>query len=124
MLEWPVRDLDSFPSKSYRLPLLRALFHHAYATLPDYVWALPLPQQSDTVLRKVAEVARSYTRRGLERLRLNPGIHAGEYAVVSAFANLGDDIEAFLQDLNADHPGDDFPAALIDPEGRRGRRPS
>src|SRR6516225_797797 len=72
MLPWPPRDnppvftLNS--ASASRLVLLRALFHHAYATLPDWVWCLPLPQQSDEVLRAVARVARSYTRKGIERL--------------------------------------------------------
>ena len=125
MLPWPPRDnpppftLNS--ASASRLVLLRALFHHAYATLPDWVWCLPLPQQSDEVLRAVARVARSYTREGIERLAAKHGLEGGEYAIVCAFANLGDDIEALLCELHADHPDDDFLAAVLDPDGRRGR---
>jgi hypothetical protein len=124
MLEWPPPDaaLKRFKPASGRAQFatLRALFHHAYAGLPGWVWRLPAPQQSDEVLRHVARVARSYTQAGLQRLSDDSSVHPGEYAVICALANLGDEIENFLRELNA--AGDDFPAARLDPEGRRGRR--
>jgi hypothetical protein len=101
--------------------LLRALFHHAYATLPDYVWCLPLSQQSDEVLRAVARVARSYTREGIERIAAQHGMEGGEYAIICAFANLGDAIEVLLRELHEMHPDEDYIASWLDPEGRRGR---
>jgi hypothetical protein len=125
MLPWPPRDnppvftLNS--ASASRLVLLRALFHHAYATLPEWVWCLPLPQQSDEVLRAVARVAQSYTRKGIERLAAKYGLEGGEYAIVCALANLGDDIEAFLCEFRADHPDHPFLAAMIDPDERQGR---
>jgi len=128
MLPWPPRDnppaftLNS--ASQSRLVLLRALFHHAYATLPDYVWCLPLPQQSDEVLRAVARVARSYTREGIERIAAQHGLEGGEYAIICAFANLGDAIEDLLRELHKMHPDEDYIASWLDPDGRRGRLPS
>jgi hypothetical protein len=101
--------------------LLRALFNHAYATLPDWVWCLPRPQQSDEILRAVARVAQSYTPKGLERVAAEYGVHPGEYAIVCALANLGDDIEDFLREFRADHPNHPFLAAMVDPDERQGR---
>ena len=128
MLEWPPRDVPpqplGKPTTAYPLVTLRALFHHAYTVLPDWVWGLPLPQQSDELLRHIAKVAQSYTPAGLQRLCDGPGVHPGEYAIISAFANLGDEIESFLHKLNAANPDDDFIAGRLDPEGRRGRAPS
>jgi hypothetical protein len=125
MLEWPPRDPPPPTLPSTPLPplaALRALFHHAYATLPAYIWDLPLPQQSDEVLRHVSRTARCYTPEGLAQLNTRHGVHPGEFAIVSALANLNGDIERFLAELYRTNPDDDFPAAMLDPEGRRGRR--
>ena len=75
--------------------------------------------EAEAVLRRVIEIARSYTApcKGLDRLAQDPG----EYAVVAAMANLGPDTESFLRQLHAIHADDDFPAAIVDPDGRRGR---
>jgi hypothetical protein len=70
------------------------------------------------------EVLDYWQAQGLARLSVHPGVHPGEYATVAALANLGDDIEDFLCELHAQHPGASFLADMLDPKGRRGRAPS
>ena len=122
MLDWPPRipgPPPVGPPPEPRFQVLRAIFHHAYLSLPPETWYLPLRQQSEAVLRRVIEIARSYTSpcKELDRLAQDPG----EYAVLATMANLGADTGSFLRKLHAIHADDDFPAAIVDPDGRRGR---
>jgi hypothetical protein len=127
MLEWPPHDVPPptvpNPAPAPRFMALRAIFQWAYLTQPAWVWHLPLPQQSDMIMRAVITVARSYAApcKGLDYMSTDPETHLGEYMVICALANLGDDVETFLQKLHGQNPDDDFPAALLDPDGRRGR---
>jgi hypothetical protein len=113
------------PKPAPRFTALRSLFQWAYLTQPPWVWHLPLPQQSDMIMRAVIRVARSYGPpcKGLDYMSTDPEVHLGEYMAICALANLGDDTESFLQKLHSQNPDDDFPAALLDPDGRRGRPP-
>ena len=77
MLAWPPRPPGpppSGPPPEPRFQVLRAIFHHAYLSLPPETWYLPLRQQSEVVLRRVIEVARSYTSvQGARSSRPRPG---------------------------------------------------
>jgi hypothetical protein len=101
--------------------MLSLAFDWAYLTLPAHVWDLPPRQQSDAVLRKVAEACRVFLKpcRGLDHMIADPDTHLGEYLMLCALAST--DIEDFLCELHHDCPDDPYPAAIYDPRERLGR---
>jgi hypothetical protein len=128
MLPWMPRRVPPStvpnPQPQPRFHALRTIFRWAYWTQPAWVWDLPLPQQSDALLRSVMQVCRSYQSpcRGLDYMSTDPEVHLGEYLVICALANV--DPDEFLADLHMDHPDDPFLAAGLDPDGRQGRAPA
>jgi hypothetical protein len=111
------------PQPQPRYSALRTIFRWAYWTQPSWVWELPLPQQSDAILRSVMRVCRSYQApcRGLDYMSTDPELHLGEYMVICALANTDED--EFLAEMNRDFPDDPFIAAAYDPDARQGRPP-
>ena len=87
------------------------------------MWDLPLPQQSDVVLRAVIRVCHSYRApcRGLDYMAADPTMHFAEYMAICALANVDED--EFLAAVHRDLPDDPYPVARLDPDGRMGRRP-
>jgi hypothetical protein len=90
------------------------------------VWELPPRQQSDEILRAVAEVCRSMPIpcHGLDYMAADPDRHRGEFMTITALADLATDpaeLARFIADVNREFVDDDFPAARLDPDGRRGR---
>jgi hypothetical protein len=107
---------------------LRNAFTWAYQTLDAWVWDLPLRGQSDAVLRAVAKACLSFRPgcAGFDYMTINPEAHGREYSTIAALANLaaGDEGELadFLAKTHAIVLGDgydDYPAARLDPNGRR-----
>lgn len=127
LLSWPPPQPTSTrpdPEPRRRLTALRAAFHWAYATRPGWTWNLPLPQQSDELLRAVMAVCRSYQMpcRGLDYMSCDPELHYAELMTIAALGSV--DPEDFLNSLRMQHPDDDFLAAGLDPDQRRGRQPN
>jgi len=127
MLPWMPRAVPPStvpnPKPQPRFFALRNIFRWAYATQPSWVWDLPLPQQSDAILRAVMRVCRSYRApcKGLDYMSTDPETHLGEYLCICALANVDED--DFLTDLHHDHPDDPFLAKHLDPDERMGRPP-
>jgi hypothetical protein len=117
----PAQPTRPNPEPLPKLSLLGLAFDWAYQTMPAHVWALPPRDQSDAVLRKVAEACRVFLRpcKGLDHMVNDPDTHLAEYLTLMALATV--DIEDWLCDLHHDHPDDPFPATYYDPRERIGR---
>jgi hypothetical protein len=121
---WPPPTTCADPAPIPIGVVLGGVFSKARWKQPPEFWLPPLTLwHSASLLAIVIATCRGLVVpcRGLDHMALDDA-YRPEFEALSELANIGDgDIEAGVAIIHARHPGDPFPAAFYDPEGRTGR---